>query len=269
MSIRPLRDQPSVWEHTGFILAEDEMVKQYLTGIKVPGRDPTSAEVDVGVWFRWPESERQIKYPFIAIDLLSAEPAFDLFHSDHWEPTEGLYRPSVAPHLPPPPGGWSIQDYAIRNYLPFHIQYQVAVHSRNALHDRYLQSIFRTDVFPVRPFWLWCSVDETWRRTELLESVASDLSETTESGTKRIFRKVYTITVLAEVPQDRIVDSWVYKTLRVLIPVVDRDWFDAYYENILKDQPTPLTTFSDAERAAQGEYAVIWHQGQELGPPPL
>lgn len=266
MPVRPLRDKPSVYEHTGFILAEDEMLKAHLTGITVPGREPTDPEVEVGCWFRWPEGERQIKYPFIAIDLLSADPAFDLFHSDHLEPTEGLYRPDKSPYLPPPPGGWGVANYAVRNYLPFRLQYQVAVHTRNALHDRYLQSIFKTDVFPVRPFWLWMDVDQTWRRTELVESIASDLSETTESGTKRIFRKVYTVSVLAEVPQDRIVDSWVYKVLRVLIPVVDRDWFDSYYEEVLKGEPDPLG-ISQATRDAEGEYFHIWHEGHEMPAP--
>ena len=263
MAIRPLRDEPDIWTHQGFILSEDEALKHYLTGIQVPGRDPAT-KVDVGAWFRWPEGERQIKYPFITIDLLSAEPAFDLFTSEHMENTAELYRPSVAPHLPEPPGGWAMQDYAIRHYLPFRLAYQIVVHSRSALHDRYLQSIFKTDVFPPRPFWLWNPMDETWRRTELMQSVASDLSESTESGTKRIFRKIYTISMLAEVPQDRIIDSYVYKVLRVLIPVVHLDWFDSYYNACLKDQETPLETFTQEDRDAEGEYFHVWHEGKEV-----
>jgi hypothetical protein len=96
--------------------------------------------------------------------------------------------------------------------------------------------------------------------------VSSDLSETTESGTKRIFRKVYTVSVLAEVPQDRIVDSWVYKVLRVLVPVVDRDWFDSYYEACLKNVVDPLG-ISQATRDEEGEYFHVWHEGHEIPAP--
>jgi|SRR5580765_4920623 hypothetical protein len=258
MTIRPFRDEPNVWEHTGFILAEDEALKAYLTGIQVPGRDATSPKTDLGIWFRWPEGERQIKYPFITLDLLQAEPAFDLFTSDYYQNTVSLYRPSVAPTLPPPPEGWAVQSYAIRNFLPFRLMYQVSVHSRNALHDRYLQSIFKADVFPPRPFWVWCATDETWRRTELTQAVASDLSETTESGTKRIFRKVYTISMLAEIPQDRIVDSYVYQALRVRIPVVDLERFDQYYQACMQNV-ADILAIPQAEREAQGEYTFVSH----------
>jgi hypothetical protein len=110
-------------------------------------------------------------------------------------------------------------------------------------------------------------MDETWRRTEFVQAAASDLSETTESGTKRIFRKVYTIQMMAEIPQDRILDSWAYKALRVLIPVVDRDMFDQYYNTIIKGHSTPLETFTQSQRDAQGEYFHIVHEGEEVPQP--
>ena len=269
MAIRPLRDEPDIWTHKGFILSEDESLIAYLKGIEVPGRDADDEKIEVGVWFRWPQGERQIKYPFITLDLLQAEPAFDLFQSEHRINAYEVYRPSVSPFMPEPPGGWASMNYSVRNFLPFRLMYQVTVHCRNALHDRYLQSIFRSDVFPVRPFWLKNVADGTWRRTELQQAVSSDLSETTESGTKRIFRKVYTISMLAEVPQDRIVDSYVYKVLRVLIPVVDRDWFDRYYYDCLENQAKPLDTFTPAQREAAGEYFHVWHEGQEVPTPPV
>ena len=176
----------------------------------------------------------------------------------------------IGPRYPrycrPPPGGYGLQEYSIRNYLPFRLMYQVTVHCRNALHDRYLQSIFRTDVFGVRPFWIWNPMDETWRRTELVQTVASDLSETTESGTKRIFRKVYTVNMLAEIPQDRIIDSYTYKALRVFIPVVDIAWFDDYYNQMLKNQPTPLDTFTQEERTDAGEFFHLVHEGHGSAP---
>jgi hypothetical protein len=230
MSIRPLTAEPDIWQHTGFMLAEDEALKSYLSGIEVPGQKPTDPKVKVGVWFRWPTGERQIRYPFITIDSITAEPAYELFTSDHWEPVEGLYRPDISTQLPPPPGGWGLMSYQIRNFLPFRLVYQVNVYSRHSLHDRYLRSIFATDVLPQRPFWVAVDVDGTWRRTEQIGYAATDQSETNESGTKRIFRKVYTVSMLAEVPQTRLVDSAFYKVFRVHIPVYDRQMMDHYFD---------------------------------------
>jgi hypothetical protein len=228
--IRPLRDQPDIHEHVGFLLAEDEALKSYLTGIEVPGRDPDSTWEKVGVWFRWPQSERQLKYPFITIDAITAEPAYELFHSNHLENTQGLYRPSVSPTLPPPEHGWALQDYQILNYLPFRLVYQVSVFARHNLHDRYLRSIFATDVFPQRPFWIACDADQTWRRTELIGYANTDQSETSESGTKRIFRKVYTVSLLAEVPQTRFLDASFYKVFRVHLDAYTRDGLEKLFE---------------------------------------
>ena len=198
---RPLITNADTREHRGFLLAEDEALKQHLSGITVPdvrpGKEGESTEM--GVWYRFPEGERQIKYPFATIDMLSIEPRFDLFTSDHSMDPRDTYWPSTYPGpapLPPTKMGWHIEPF-----LPFQIVYQVAVHSRSAAHDRYLTSLFTTDVFQPRPWWLMVDADNTYRRTELLSFNAADLAETTESGTKRIFRKVWTISMQAEIPQ--------------------------------------------------------------------
>jgi len=242
--IRPLTAEPDIWEHKGFMLAEDEALKSYLTGITVPGREPTDPREKVGIWFRWPTGERQLKYPFITIDSITAEPAYELFHSNHQEPTEGYYQPSVGRTLPPPSGGWAVMGYSITNHLPFRLVYQVTVFSRHNLHDRYLRSIFATDVFPQRPFWIACDVDGTWRRTEVVGYASNDQAETNESGTKRIFRKVYTISMLAEVPQVRLQDAEFYKTFRTFISVRDLDEWDKEYFHLAhegQEVPTPAT----------------------------
>lgn len=263
MAVRSLRDTPDQSIHTGFLLAEDEMVKSYLTGITIPsftygGHTVPAAEVKT--WFRWPMAERQIIYPFITIDMISAEPAYELFTSVYQIPPPEQYRPSVSPDMPPLTDT-GLRAWTQRNLLPFYVQYQVVHHSRFAIHDRYLQSTFRTDVFPPRPFWLWCDTDETWRRTELIAATQlSDQTETNESGNKRIFRKVYTVRVMAEIPQDRIMDSEVYKVLRVVIPVVDRDFVDTYRDTILNASGST----TQEQRDLAGEYFRIHHQGEEV-----
>jgi hypothetical protein len=238
----PLVAKPDIHAHTGFMLAEDEALKNYLTGITVPGRDALAPEEPVGVWFRWPTGERQLKYPFITIDSINAEPVYELFTSDHYENSIGLYRPDISPTLPPPPLGWNRQGYQVLNFLPFRLIYQVNVYSRHNLHDRYLRSIFTTDVFPHRPFWIGVDADMTWRRTEQIGYAATDQSETSESGTKRIFRKVYTISMLSEVPQQRFSDAAFYRVFRVHLDAYDRQriekMFDVDHTGL--EVPTPI-----------------------------
>jgi hypothetical protein len=250
----PYLGEPDLVNHTGFILAEDEALHKYLTGMTVPDRPGSNKAVEVGVWFRFPEGERNIKYPFITIDLINVAPAYELWTSDHVN--TATYQPSVSPSIPSADPGMNLD---IRNFLAFKLTYQVSVHCRSSLHDRFLMSRFFTDVFPPRPFWMGVDADNTWRRTELLDSAQADLMETTESGNKRIFRKVYTVSMLAEVPQDTIRQVW--QVLRVYMPIVDRDYVDDFLYNVLNDPAGEsvlgLPDSVPAEvRQQHGEYAT-------------
>ena len=231
----------------------------------VPFQDKLKPRIPVKVWYRYPEGERQIDYPFITIDFLSAEPAFDLFHSDHMQELEGLYRPSFSPTIPDPPAGYTTHNWDIRNYLPFRLMFQVTHYARSNLHDRYLTSIFMTDVLPVRPFFIQVPADEVWRRTENLGMASATALETTESGTKRIFRRYYTISMLTEIPQDAFTEeSQSWKVLRTLIPVVAIEQFDSYRHQFLDGHPDPLNEFSQDERDQGGELFTVVHEGEDM-----
>jgi hypothetical protein len=276
VSLYPLLAEPDLAQHLGFILAEEDALKQHLSGIRVPTRPNNEGNgndwTDVGVWFRFPEGERQIKYPFVTIDLLGVDPAYDLFHSNHYWPVrdeEGpLYRPSYAKTLPTPSGGWAKMNFSVLNYLPYRLTWQVTHHARSSLHDRYLTSVFMSDVLPARPFWVYNEADGLNKRVERISMVAGNVPETTESGTKRIFRKIYTVTMLTEIPQERLEDSEVYRVFRVLIPVVERDRFDQYFKEILGEPPDsnldPINQFSPEERAQAGELFHVSHEGRQL-----
>lgn len=245
---QPFVGDPDLLFNTGFLLAEDDALKRYLSNIRVPKKPDGDEGMPVKVWFRFPEGERQISYPFITINMIDVAPAYELWTSEYVMRTEGLYRPSVSPAIPEPNTN---MGYSIRPYLAFNISYQIAVHTRSNMHDRYLASLFFTDIFPPRPFWLGVEADNTWRRCELLDFAQQDIPETTESGIKRIFRKIYTISMLAEVPQDRLPQVW--KVLRVFVPIVERAYADDYVENILKPHVSPDLTVYDDVRAANGE----------------
>lgn len=267
--IYPLRADPDLVEHLGFILAEDEALKKRFMGLVVPTRPGYQGTTDVEVWFRYPEGERQLSYPFITIDLLTVEPDYELFTSDFYQNPEGLYQPSFSPTLPAFPDGdeWN-RGYAIPNYLPMRLVYQISHFCRSALHDRYLTSIFMTDVLPYRPFFI-TSVDGVERRTDRVGFQAADSIETTESGTKRIFRKIYTVSMLTEIPQNNFADPASYSrylALRVLIPVVERAKFDSYFGVVLDGHGNPMSETSDQARADAGEYFYVAHEGR-LAPP--
>jgi hypothetical protein len=264
--IYPLNAEPDLIEHLGFILAEEEALKNHFTGIKVPSRPGYPAMEDVGVWFRYPEGERQLRYPFITIDLLTVEPDYDLFTSIYIQDPTDLYWPSFSPELPPLPS--DTRGYNIREFLAMRLVWQVSTFTRSALHDRYLTSIFMTDVLPQRPFWIE-SIDGVARRTDRIGFQAADTIETTESGTKRIFRKIYTVSMLTEIPQNSFADPDGYSrylALRVLIPVVDQAKFDHYFKTILSGHADPVDEFTDKQREEAGEYSVIAHEGR-LTPP--
>ena len=135
----------------------------------------------------------------------------------------------------------------MKSYLPFRLMFQVSHYARSNLHDRYLTSIFMTDVLPVRPFHIISPADNVWRRTELLGMNASNVPETTESGTKRIFRKFYTVAMLTEIPQTRFTTNDIfYQALRVLIPVVDREKLRHLLRHLVHNQPDPLERLHSA-----------------------
>jgi hypothetical protein len=209
----PPADYP---ETNQFLLAEDDALKNHLSGIVVPGDKPGRT---VPVYFRFPESERQIVYPFITLDLIGIDPAYDLWTSNYrytetsmvFEDEEtgafahnGLYEPSVSPSVwtapvPPDPA----KPLRRWNYLPYRLFYQITTWSKMFAHDRVLTAKLMRDIIMPRPNWLQVPSDGTWKRLESLGWSAADIP-TQEGNVKRIFRKAFTVSVQTELPQDDI-----------------------------------------------------------------
>jgi hypothetical protein len=258
---QPFVGEPDLLLHTGFILAEEAALHRYLQHIVVPKRPDQDGAAKVGVWFRHPEGERNIQYPFITIDMINVQPNYALWTSEYVVDPVGLYRPSVSPTVEAPNEHMNL---VVRPYLAFELTYQIAVHTRSSLHDKYLTSLFFTDIFPPRPFWMGVDADNTWRRVEMIDFAQQDIPETTETGTKRIFRKIYTITIQAEVPQDRIAQVW--QALRVFVAVTDREAVDDYLVNVLAPNVNPDLTVPDEERVAHGELLYYVNDSEEVHP---
>lgn len=239
----------------GLLLAEDDALKWYLSGLSVP---TNKGPLEVGTWFRFPEGERRTEYPFITIDFLGINPSYERWTSVYRvDPDDaqfttndgtldhtGLYTPSVSPTL-----GLELTDnqgVSVDPYLMYRLLYQVTVHSRSALHDRILTSRFITDVFPPRPFWIPVDADHTWRRAELLEMTPNDTLETTESGSKRIFRKAFTIVMDAELLQSQATAVEKARTLHV-----------DFYKSSDINQPVEVSTHLSTDSHTLGEPVTI------------
>lgn len=211
MSNAPVYPPANTW-----LLAEDEALKQMLVDtLKVP--DNKGALQSVPVWFRYPEAERQIKYPFCTVELLGIEPAYDLWTSEYdlrpnaeieEESDSGmvsghrLHDPSTAPDIPV--SDFSV-TYARRHYLAYRLFYQLGLWSRSILHDRFMTSEMLRSILLPRPSWLYVPADATWRRLEVLSWNPADMV-VQEGGSKRVFRKIFTISIQADIAQDRLAD---------------------------------------------------------------
>ena len=137
----------------------------------------------------------------------------------------------MSPTLPPPPawvGGAGLQDPELPA-LPAGVSGERASAGTTSTTATCARSSPPT-CSPSVPFWIACDADNTWRRTELIGYANTDQSETSESGTKRIFRKVYTVSVLAEVPQTRFLDASFYKVFRLHLDAYDREGLEKLFE---------------------------------------
>ena len=207
--------------NAGFLLAEENALKQHLSGIQYPSfsgatQKPLPGGV-VPVYFRWPTSERNITYPYITIDLLSIDPAYSRWHSwtnpftkpamamyyednDVYHGKAGNYYPDVARDIEP---SGEIFGYHTGPYQPYDLLFQVSVFARSIHHDRYLASRFFVDFLSQRNFWVSTDIDGVWHRCELMSWVSGDSMETMEA-TKRQFRKIYTVRMETEIPSEKL-----------------------------------------------------------------
>jgi hypothetical protein len=179
--------------------------------------DGRGTEKPVRTWFRFPDSATQITYPYITIDLIGIEPAYDLWHSEYalYRDSEveedsntgevsghRLYDPSTSPNI-----GLTDQDppdfFLRRNYLQYRLFFQLGLWCDNVAHDRILTARMFRDIVMPHPSWLHCPADGVWKRMETISWTPADIPPQ-EGASKRIFRKIYTISVQTDIPQDRL-----------------------------------------------------------------
>jgi hypothetical protein len=201
---------------TGFLLAEDEALKARLTGLSVT--DDRNQHRPIQVFFRYPESETERTYPFITIEMLDIVHAKNRQHSElelvYYNTAGGASAPVGASAMPNAMNYWpstssdfsnitnknSFQVLTSNEFVPVDLLYQVSTFTRSALHDRQLSAMMLTKIFPFRRGSIHIPADNTDRRLDLLDWSTADLLDPEAGYRKRIFRKVYTLQMSAELP---------------------------------------------------------------------
>lgn len=211
---QPPTTTPNYPDPLGFILAEEDALKRLLEATATLPNN-RGDEVPVRTWYRYPSGETQITYPFITIDLVGMEPAYDLWTSEYdlipnMEAAEEsdtgapvsprTYDPSTSPQIA---YGNLVNFWKRKHYLTYRLYYQLGLWTLNAVHDRILSARIIRDIIAPRPLWLFVPADGVWRRMEVLEWTPADIASQ-EGAEKRIFRKMLTLSIQTDIPQDRL-----------------------------------------------------------------
>lgn len=202
--------------HPGFLLAEDAAVKRRLSQIAVV--DDRNPERLVDVFFRYPEDDTEKHYPFLTIDLI------DIMHAtDRQESERKYYLAGSASGMTPDQTAQytdrftyypstltldaleALQDgedgfLTTESFVPVNLLYQITSYARSQSHDRQITATMLRRVTPFRRGFIEIPEDGTIRRFDLLNWTPSNVLDQEAGYKKRIFRKVYTLMMNAEIP---------------------------------------------------------------------
>lgn len=174
----------------GWLIAEDEAMKEYLQGVTVTDSSAPPGGRPVEVWFRLPEAEqRERTYPYFTIDLIDIVEAHEREQVNRLKVSTMLYSPPDP--LPAEQVGKTI---TADRPVPVDIIYQIMSVARSARHDRQLQAALWRK-FPGKWGALYVPNDETARTMQL--SGRSHAYDVDEFG-KRLFRTMWTVSVASE-----------------------------------------------------------------------
>lgn len=219
----------------GFTLAEDAAIKNRLANLRVS--DDRDADRRVQVFFRYPDGETEKHYPFITIELIDIAYASDRQHSE----TDYYFTQDAAFSAEQVTTGTSIDYYPseydpdgmadlagsdgyirMDQFVPVDLIYQISTYCRSQRHDRELTAYMLRHVFPFRRGYIHVPEDDTMRRLSILDWRTADLLDQEAGYKKRVFRKVMTASVNAEIPQSNIYE--VQKVLSVSGTLTDRQF---------------------------------------------
>ena len=201
----------------GFTLAEDAAIKQRLSSLYVT--DDRNTTRPVSVFFRYPDAEAEKVYPFVTLELVDIS-----FSRSRQESMHQYYYTNDAGVSQSVKNAMSTMTYFPSEYdrsglntvvgesgfiksdefIPVDLTYQVSTYCRSQRHDRQLSAAMLRYVFPFRRGFIEIPEDGTIRRCDILDWRSADLLDQETGYKKRIFRKVITVQINAELPQNDI-----------------------------------------------------------------
>lgn len=182
--------------NTEFLTAEDAALKNKLKDLTVASERGLASDhrQKVGVWYRWPQrSYAKVEWPFLTLDLVDVDVDHPIEHSYSWDTM--TYVPDTIPETVDQQVG-DFYRYMAPTPVPHVLTYIVATHCRSERHDRELfRQLLQPWLLPFRFGFLEVPTDGTVRRLNVLDvSPSNDL----DSLEKRVFRRIFTISVNAE-----------------------------------------------------------------------
>lgn len=198
-----------------FLLAEDEAIRNLLTGMSVTDQKSTGAGSttrNVGVWFGQPDQElRDQKYPYITIDMVDVAEDFSRAMRGKVKPTYLEDPDTIGTNTPfdSDEHSWEI-DFPI----PVNIDYQITTYARQPRHDRQILAQLLYTRIPLRFAVLNTGANTVFGTTRRLDVLDIAKRDVTENG-KRMFVNAITVRVSSEIAQSTY--KKLYKALEINI----------------------------------------------------
>lgn len=175
-----------------FLLAEDEALEQFVSGIAVA--DERNGVRKVPTWFRYPTIEfADIVWPFITMEYTGMEFDRERAHTHAYQTPQDYLIDEAASD------GATV--YRVAYPIPMLVTYTVATHCREPRHDRMLTALFTTNHFNERYATLVCPLDQTLRR--ILVRAGGVGADYMDPNQKRVLQKVWQIAITTEIPVER------------------------------------------------------------------
>lgn len=215
--------------NSGFLFAEDAALKAWFSALTVS--DDREAERPVRVFFRYPENETERNYPFATIELIDVVHAVNRQHSEvklyastSTAASAQFVGPNSLTYLPSETSDMtqfsSMGEFVSTDeFVPVDLLYQVSTYCRSVFHDRQLVSQIMRRLAPFRSRYIEVQEDQTLRRLQLLDWITADLLDPEAGYRKRIFRKIYTLQLSAEMTQTDLVG--ISRVLSVTTDIID------------------------------------------------
>jgi hypothetical protein len=194
----------------GLLLAESAALHAKLSNITVANPKAPGGRQRAQVWFGMPTGERERSYPYITIDFLGMQFAYDRAHSAQLLPVD--YWPSEYATFDDYAEAYGFEHWvgaagdgrvAALAWHPYDLQYQVTTHARNRMHDMEMTALLiGTSYLPDRWGYLDVTADNSVRWLDRVSMFDNSTLEGSVAAADRVFSKVYTINVSAHVPPE-------------------------------------------------------------------